>query len=106
MKTPYAKLAKIFTKCFCHMTKMAATLIYGKSPLTIFFRIRRPMTFGLGTLHWGCGAYQVCSNDDLRLTLTYLTSRSNLLPYAFKWDFFFEKLIFLKTVDTLVITLT
>ena len=32
--------------------------------------------------------YQVCSNDDLRLTLTYLTSRSNLLPNAFKWDFF------------------
>ena len=37
--------------------------------------------------HWGCGAYQVCSNDDPKLTLTYLMSRSNLLPYAFKWDF-------------------
>ena len=35
------------------------------------------------------------TNKDPRLTLTYLTSRSNLLPNAFKWDFFFEKLIFL-----------
>ena len=34
-------------------------------------------------------------NDDPKLTLTYLTSRSNFLPNAFKWEiFFFEKLIF------------
>ena len=48
--------------------------------------------------HWGCGAYQVCSNDGYRLALTYLTSRTNLLPYAFKLDFFF-----LKTVEAKVI---
>ena len=30
MKTPYDKLAKIFTKYDGHMTKMAATAIYGK----------------------------------------------------------------------------
>ena len=29
MMTPYDKLAKFYTNCFCHMTKMAATLIYG-----------------------------------------------------------------------------
>ena len=28
---------------------------------------------------------QVCSNDDLGLTLTYFTGRSNLVPYAFVW---------------------
>ena len=44
--------------------------------------------------HLGCGAYQVGSNDDPKMTLTYLTSRSNLLPYAFEWEIF-EKLIFL-----------
>ena len=33
--------------------------------------------------HWECWAYQVCSNNDPRLTLTYVTSRSNLLPNAF-----------------------
>ena len=31
-----------------------------------------------------CGGY----NDDPRLTLTYLTSRSSLLPNAFEWEFF------------------
>ena len=39
-------------------------------------------------LVYSSGAYQVCSNDGPRLTLTYLTSRSNLLSNAFKWDFF------------------
>ena len=29
--------------------------------------------------------YQVCSNDDPKLTLTYFTARSNLVPYAFVW---------------------
>ena len=36
--------------------------------------------------HWPCGL--VCSiraNDDPRLTLTYFTARSNLVPYAFLW---------------------
>ena len=70
------------------MTKMAAMPIYGKNPLKIFSRTRRLMTLGLYMQHWGCGAYKVCSNNDPRLTLTYLTSRSNLLPNAFKWDFF------------------
>ena len=58
------------------MTKMADIPIYGKNPLKI------------GIIHLGCGAYQVCSNDDPRLTLTYLTSRSNLLPNAFKLEQF------------------
>ena len=30
--------------------------------------------------------YQVCSNDDPGLTLTYFTARSNLAPYAFVWE--------------------
>ena len=33
VKTPYDKLAKIYTKYFGHVTKMAATPIYGKNPL-------------------------------------------------------------------------
>ena len=80
MKTPYDKLAKIYAKHFGHLTKMAAMPIYGKNPLKIFF------ADDLGTWYvalemWG---YQVCSNDDPKLTLTYLTSRSNFLPNAFK----------------------
>ena len=33
MKTPYDRLAKIYTKCTGHMTKMATTPIYGKNSL-------------------------------------------------------------------------
>ena len=62
MKTPYDKLVKKYAKYFGHMTKMAAMPIYGKNPLKIFFfRTRRQVTLELGMLHWGCGAYLVCS---------------------------------------------
>ena len=30
--------------------------------------------------------YQVYSNDDPKLTMTYFTARSNLVPYAFVWE--------------------
>ena len=49
MKTPYDKSAKIYTKYYGHMTKMAATPIYGKNLLKIFFsKTRRPVTLRLG----------------------------------------------------------
>ena len=32
MKTPYDRLAKIYTNCTGHMTKMATTPIYGIQP--------------------------------------------------------------------------
>ena len=40
----------------------------------------------LGMHHRVLEYYQVCSNDDPRLTLTYFTARSNLVPYAFVWE--------------------
>ena len=52
--------------------------------------------------YWGCGAYKVCSNDDPRVTLTYLTSRSSLLPNAFEWEIFC-KVDFLNTVEAKII---
>ena len=48
MKTTYDQLAKIFTNCSGHMTKMAATPIYGKNPLKIFSRTRMLITLELG----------------------------------------------------------
>ena len=33
--------------------------------------------------HWVLKYYQVYSNDDLRLTLTYFMARSDLVPYVF-----------------------
>ena len=50
MKTPFdIGLAKIYTNCNGHMTKMATISIYGKNPLNIFFSgTKRPMALGLG----------------------------------------------------------
>ena len=83
MKTPYDRLAKICTNCTGHITKMATTPIYGKTPLNIFFsRTKRPMALGLGMLHGRCGSYQICTNDEFRLALTYFMASSNWIPNA------------------------
>ena len=66
-----------------YMTKLTTMPIYGKNPSKIFSGTKGPMTLDLGMYHWGLGPIKVCSNDDLGLTLTYFTARSNLVPYAF-----------------------
>ena len=92
METPKHAGTKVRSNGSGHMTKMAATPIYGKYPLKIFLsKTRRLMTFGLGMLHCGCKAYQVCSNHDRRLTLAYLTSMSYLLTNAFKGKLFLKR---------------
>ena len=40
----------------------------------------------VGMQHWVLEYYQVCSNVDLGFTLTCITARSNLVPYAFAWE--------------------
>ena len=58
-----------------------------KTPKKIFFSgTKRPMTLNLGMHHWVLEYYQVCSNDDPGLTMTYFTARLNLVPYAFVWE--------------------
>ena len=89
VKTSYNKLAKVYTKYFGHMTKMAAMPIYGKKLFkSLLFKNHKANDLWTWYVALGCGAYQVCSNDDSKLTLTYLTSRSDLLPNAFRWEFF------------------
>ena len=44
------------------------------------------MTLKLGKNHRVLKNYQVCSNDDHGLTLTYITARSNMVCYAFEWE--------------------
>ena len=84
MKTPYDRLAKIYTNCTGYITKMATTPIYGINPLNIFFSgTKRPMALGLGMYRWGCWPYQICTNDEPMLTLTYFMAKSNLIPNAF-----------------------
>ena len=45
------------------------------------------MTVKLGMQHHRVlEYYQVCSNDDPGLSLTYFTAMSDLVPYAFVWE--------------------
>ena len=65
------------------MTKMADMAIYGKNLKKIFFSgTKRSITLKLNLHHWVLKCYQVCSNGDTVLTLTYFMARSNLVPYA------------------------
>ena len=43
------------------------------------------MTLKVGMPHQVLKYCQVCSNDDLRLVLTYFTAVSNLAHYVFVW---------------------
>ena len=69
-----------------HMTKMATMPIYGKNLKKSSLWNKRLMILKLGMHHRVLKYYQVCSNDDPGLTLTYFTARSNLVPYAFVWE--------------------
>ena len=67
------------------MTKMAAMSIYGKNPKNLLLRNQKAdylETWYADVLKY----YQICSNDDPGLTVTYFTARSNLVPYAFVWE--------------------
>ena len=76
-KTDYNK--KFVPGILGHMTKMAATLIYGKKPSKILSGTTEPITTKLGMKHWGLQLIIVYSNDDPWLTMTYFTTRSNLV---------------------------
>ena len=66
---------------------MAAMPKYDKNLKKIFFSgTKRSMTLNLGMQHWVLEYYQVGSNDDPELTLTYFTARSNLVHCAFVWE--------------------
>ena len=55
-----------------HMIKMAATPIYGKTPLRIFFfGTKGPVAFELDMQHWGQGPNKIEKNYSPRLTLTF-----------------------------------
>ena len=44
------------------------------------------MTLKVGMQHRVLEYFQVCSNDDPELFLTYFRARSNLIPYVFVWE--------------------
>ena len=51
----------------------------------IFSGTKRPMILEVGMQHRVLEHYQICSNDDPGLTLTYFTATSYLVSYAFVW---------------------
>ena len=61
--------------------QVCAWWLFGK----IFSGTERLMTLKVGMQHRVLEYYQICSNDDPGLTLTYFTGRSNLVHYAFVW---------------------
>ena len=63
---------KVCSNCPGHVTKMATMPIYGKNPLKIFSKTRRPKICKLGIQHQAFRSYKVCSNDDPGLNLIYL----------------------------------
>ena len=59
---------------------------YMVKTLNLLLWNQKAMTLKVGMQHRVLENYQLCSNDDPGLTLTYLISRLNLVPYAFVWD--------------------
>ena len=57
-----------------------------KTLKNFFSGTKRPMTLEVSMQHRILKYYQVSSNDDPWLTLTYFTARSNLVPYSFVWE--------------------
>ena len=64
-----------------HMTNMAAMPIYDKNRKKS--SSLKPKGLKVGMQNRVLEHYQVCSNDDPELTLTYFTARSNWVPYSF-----------------------
>ena len=66
---------KVYIDCPGHMTKMAATPIYGKNlQKNFFYRTNSPMIMKLGMEHYKQKLYTFYINNDPELTLTYFTT--------------------------------
>ena len=67
-----------------HMTKMATMPIYGKNMKKFFFSgTKRLMTLKLCMQHWVLKYYQIYSNDNAGLILTYFNSKVKFGPRCF-----------------------
>ena len=89
---------KVCLRGLGHMTKIAATPIYGKNPSkNLLLQNKRANDLVAWYVAWGLGHKIVCSNDDPKLILTYFTPRSNLVSYAFIWGKLLESLLMQET---------
>ena len=83
VEPPWVGGTKVCSRHLGHMTKMAATPIYGKNLSIIFSRTGMPIFTKLDMQHRGLQPIIVCSNNDPGVTLAYFTARSNLVTLAF-----------------------
>ena len=60
------------------------------------------MTLKFGMQHWGLEYYQVYSNDDPGLTITYFAAESNLVSYAFVCGKKIKQWIFQKLLSSMI----
>ena len=86
MESPWDGGTKVCSNGHGHMTKMPPCPYMVKTLKNLLLWNKRLMTLKLSMQHWVLEYYQVCSNDDPGLTLTYFMARSNLVPYAFVWQ--------------------
>ena len=83
VEPPWEGGTKVYINGPGHITKMAATPIYGKNPSKTFSRTGGPIFTKLGMYHRGLLPILVSINDDPGVTLTYFMARSNLENLGF-----------------------
>ena len=67
--------------------KKKRAAIYGKKHSKLFFsRTKKALKLNRSINYQGLKFYQVCSNDDRRLTFDLFTAWSNLRPHTFVWE--------------------
>ena len=71
MELPWDRGTKVCSYDPGHMTNMAAMPIFDKNVKKIFSGTKRLMILKVCMQHRALKYYQVCSNDDPALTLTY-----------------------------------
>ena len=85
MDTSKGREKKVCSNGLDYETKMDTMSIYDRYFKIALFKSSNMITLGLGISFVGFSVYHASTNNESKLTLTYLTSRSNLIPNAFKW---------------------
>ena len=84
MEPPWNGGTKVYSNGQGHMTRWPPCPYMVKTLKNLLLRNQK--ADDLSMQHRVLKYYQIYSNDDPGLTLTYFTARSNLVPYAFVWE--------------------
>ena len=86
MEPPWDGETKVCSNGPGHMTKIAACPVEVKTLKNLLLRNQKADDLESCYAHRVFKYYQVYSNDDPQLTVTYFTAMSNFVPYAFVWE--------------------